>query len=94
MQLHKTVFGTSGKVDFLGSIVSICDPHFSLLVTILNQAIFSKPCGGPKIGAALHTRQYQKGIRISDSQMKEIYLKHCTQQPNWNFSIIPSKKVN
>jgi len=49
----------------------------------------TKTAAGLKIRASLHTKQYQKGIRIGDSQMKEIHLQHHTQRPKWNYSIAP-----
>jgi hypothetical protein len=54
----------------------------------------TKTAGGLKIHAALHRKQYQKGIRIADKQMKELKLKHHTQRPKWNYSISPLKNVN
>lgn len=53
-----------------------------------------KTSAGLKIRAALHTQQYQRGIRICDKEMKEINLKHYTQRPKWNYSISPSKNAN
>ena len=62
--------------------------------TVLKFIRTTKTSGGLKIRAALHTKQYQKGIRIADKQMKEINLKHYTQRPKWNYSISPLKNVN
>ena len=62
--------------------------------TVLKFIRTTKTCAGLKIRAALHTKQYQKGIRISDNQMKEINLKHYTLRPKWNYSISPVKNVN
>jgi hypothetical protein len=50
----------------------------------------AKTAAGLKIRAALHTKQYQKGIRIGDDQMRKVNLKHYTQRPNWNYSIAPA----
>ncbi|MFH2219951.1 MAG: ISAzo13 family transposase, partial [Pseudomonadota bacterium] len=62
--------------------------------TVLKFIRTTKTSAGFKIRAALHTQQYQKGIRIFDKQMEEINLKQYTQRPNWNYSISPAKNVN
>ena len=62
--------------------------------TVLKFIRTTKTSAGLKIRAALHTKQYQRGIRISDKQMKQVNLKHYTQRPNWNNSISPVKNVN
>ena len=62
--------------------------------TVLKFIRTTKTAAGLKIRAALHTKQYQKGIRICDNQMREINLKYYTQRPNWNYSISPVKNVN
>jgi len=62
--------------------------------TVLKFIRTTKTQAGLKIRAALHTKQYQRGIRISDRQMKEINLKNYTQRPKWNYSISPTKYVN
>jgi hypothetical protein len=62
--------------------------------TVLKFIRTTKTSAGLKIRAALHTKKYQKGIRIDDKQMKEISLKHYTQRPKWNYSISPVKNVN
>jgi len=62
--------------------------------TVLKFIRTTKTCAGLKIRATLHTKQYQRGIRVCDSQMKTLNLKHYTQRPNWNYSISPAKYVN
>ena len=62
--------------------------------TVLKFIRTTKTSAGLKIRAALHTKKYQKGIRIGDKQMKEINLKCYTQRPKWNYSISPAKNVN
>jgi hypothetical protein len=62
--------------------------------TVLKFIRTTKTSTGLKIRAALHTKKYQKGIRICDKQMKEVNLKHYTLRPNWNYSISPAKNVN
>jgi len=62
--------------------------------TVLKFIRTTKTQAGLKIRAALHTKQYQRGIRISDRQIKQINLKNYTQRPKWNYSISPTKYVN
>jgi len=62
--------------------------------TVLKFIRTTKTSAGLKIRAALHTKKYQKGIRIDDKQIKEISLKHYTQRPKWNYSISPVENVN
>ncbi|MBW2177903.1 MAG: hypothetical protein JRH03_13325, partial [Deltaproteobacteria bacterium] len=59
--------------------------------TILQISRVRKTSTGLKIRAFLNKKQYFKGIRISDRQMKEVTLKRYTSRPNWNYSICPSK---
>jgi hypothetical protein len=62
--------------------------------TVLKFIRTTKTSAGLKIRASLHTKQYQKGIRIGDKQMEEISLKYYTQRQKWNYSISPVKNVN
>ena len=62
--------------------------------TVLKFIRTTKTSAGLKIRASLHTKQYQKGIRIGDKQMEEINLNYYTQRPKWNYSISPAKYVN
>jgi hypothetical protein len=62
--------------------------------TVLKFIRTTKTSAGLKLRAALHTKQYKKGIRICDKQMKEINLKHYTQRQNWYYSTSPVKNVN
>lgn len=57
--------------------------------TVLKFIRTTKTDAGLKIRAALNTKQYQKGIRISDKQMQHINVKHYTQRPEWNYSVSP-----
>jgi hypothetical protein len=57
--------------------------------TVLNFIRTTKTMAGLKIRAVLKTKQYQRGIRISDKQMQNINLKFYTQRPEWNYSISP-----
>jgi hypothetical protein len=58
--------------------------------TVLNFIRTTKTQAGLKIRAFINKKQYLKGIRISDRQMKDIALKRYTLRPNWNYSICPS----
>ncbi len=42
---------------------------------------------GLKVEAVLNEQKYEKGIKISDSQMMEINLKRGDRLPNWNYEI-------
>jgi hypothetical protein len=44
---------------------------------------------GLKVEALLNNKEYQKGIKISDSQMKSINLVRDDELPLWNYSLIP-----
>jgi len=57
--------------------------------TILKFIRTTKTKAGLKIRTALNTRQYQKGIRISDKQMQNVNVKYFTQRPEWNYAISP-----
>ena len=59
--------------------------------TVLKFIRTTSTSAGLKIRAVLNRKQYQKGIRISDSEMKSLNLKHYTQRPNWNYAISPAK---
>jgi hypothetical protein len=59
--------------------------------TVLKFIRTTKTSAGLKIRAFLNKKQYLKGIKISDRQMKDIALNRYTLRPNWNYSICPSK---
>jgi len=44
---------------------------------------------GLQVEAILNQKQYEKGIKISDQQMKEISIKHHDILPQWNYQIMP-----
>jgi len=62
--------------------------------TVLKFIRTTKTSTGLRIRAALHKKEYQKGIRICDKQMEEINLKFYTQRPDWNYSIGAVENVN
>lgn len=45
---------------------------------------------GLKVEAILNKREYQKGIKITDNQMKEINLIRHSVLPEWNYTISPN----
>jgi hypothetical protein len=45
---------------------------------------------GLTVDAFLNTRQYEKGTKISNAQMKEIHLSRHDRLPDWNYSISPN----
>ena len=44
---------------------------------------------GLEVEAVLTNKAYQKGIKVSDSQMKEINVVWHDELPQWNYSLIP-----
>ncbi len=44
---------------------------------------------GLQIEAILNEKQYEKGIKISDQQMKEINIRNHEILPQWNYEIMP-----
>ena len=56
---------------------------------ILNQIRKTTTQQGLKVDAILNEKKYEKGIKISDDQMKEINLKKHDILPQWNYTIAP-----
>lgn len=44
---------------------------------------------GLSVEAVLNDKEYQKGIKVSDSQMKSINLTRSDEMPFWNYSLLP-----
>ena len=44
---------------------------------------------GLKVDSVLDTRTYQKGIKVSDAQMKALDIRGGAFHPDWNYSVIP-----
>lgn len=44
---------------------------------------------GLRVNAILNDKEYQKGIKVSDNQMKEINLVRHDELPQWNYSLVP-----
>ncbi len=52
------------------------------------------PTTGLKIGSALDTRAYEKGIKVSDAQMKALDIQGDPFHPEWNYTIRPRAVAN
>jgi hypothetical protein len=48
---------------------------------------------GLKVDAILNTKEYQKGIKISDHQMKQINHVRHDELPLWNYSLVPKGSI-
>jgi len=59
--------------------------------TVLNFISSTETETGLTIKACLIDKQYEKGIKISEGQMRGLSIKRHTLRPNWNYSICPSK---
>lgn len=59
--------------------------------TMLNFIRTTQTEQGLKVRAHLNQKQYTKGIKISDEQMEQINLRRGRLNPDWNYSIAPSK---
>lgn len=44
---------------------------------------------GLKVNAIMNTKEYQKGIKVTDDQMKQINIVRHDALPLWNYSLIP-----
>jgi hypothetical protein len=49
---------------------------------------------GLKVESALDTATYQKGIKVSDAEMKTLYIKGDEFHPEWNYTIRPRSAAN
>lgn len=59
--------------------------------TVLNFISSTETEAGLTIRAYLIDKPYEKGVKISEGQMRELSIKRHTLRPNWNYSICPSK---
>jgi hypothetical protein len=44
---------------------------------------------GLRVESALDTNTYEKGIKISDAEMKRVDIRGDTFHPEWNYTIMP-----
>ena len=59
------------------------------LQTMLNYIQTTTTAGGLNIRAYLDTREYAKGVRISDADMNALALKKRSELERWNYAISP-----
>jgi hypothetical protein len=45
---------------------------------------------GLKADAVINEKEYEKGIKVSDSQMKSINLIRHDELPQWNYAFVPN----
>jgi hypothetical protein len=57
--------------------------------TIVDLIAHTKTKTGLKIKARLTRRRYPTGIKVEDSAMEELNLKHAAFHPDWNYSLLP-----
>ncbi len=57
--------------------------------TILNDIQTTTTAGGLEVRAYLDTREYAKGVQISDADMKALALKQRSKLGKWNYTISP-----
>ena len=57
--------------------------------TILNYICTTKTKTGLEVNASIDEAIYEKGIKISDQQLKKINIKYHDILPQWNYSIFP-----
>jgi hypothetical protein len=48
---------------------------------------------GLKVDAVLNNKEYQKGIKVTDHQMKQINLVRHDELPLWNYSLVPRDRI-
>ncbi len=58
--------------------------------TVLNFIRSTRTDAGLTIKACLMGKKYNKGIKISDGQMRELSIVRHTLRPQWNYSICPN----
>jgi hypothetical protein len=46
------------------------------------------------VNAILDENTYEKGIKISDAEMKQINIKFHDVLPQWNYTIFPTENPN
>ena len=60
--------------------------------TIVNMIGATTTKSGLKIKARLDRNKYETGIKISDSEMKELKIQYHRLHPKWNYTIFPREK--
>lgn len=59
--------------------------------TALNFIRSTKTTGGLRVCARLNTKQYEKGIKVTDAQMQQLNLQYLEERSSWNYSIVQSE---
>ena len=59
--------------------------------TILNYINTTKTKTGLRVKAILDETVYEKGIKISNIEMKKLNIKYHDVLPKWNYTIFPSE---
>jgi hypothetical protein len=57
--------------------------------TVVNLISATTTRRGLRVKAVLDKRRYETGVKISDEQMKELNIRPHSQNPEWNYSILP-----
>ena len=61
--------------------------------TVVNLIGATRTKTGLRIKAALDTREYEAGVKISDEEMLRINLRPHSTNPSWNYTISPSSSA-
>jgi hypothetical protein len=61
--------------------------------TVVNLIGATRTKTGLRIKAALDTRQYEPGVKISDAEMERINLRPHSTNPSWNYTISPRSNL-
>jgi hypothetical protein len=70
------------SINWAGVPLRSCDIMLNLIRNTTTQS-------GLKVNAHLNKKKYEKGIKITDEQMKEIRIKRHEELPEWNYTIYP-----
>ena len=57
--------------------------------TVVNLIGATRTQTGLRIQAALDTREYEAGVKISDEEMEHLHLRPHSTNPSWNYTISP-----
>ena len=59
--------------------------------TVLNYIATTTTAQGLKVQAILHPKDYEKGERVTDAEMKSLRCRKHKLLPEWNYTIKPSR---
>lgn len=60
---------------------------YDIMLNCIRQTTTEK---GLKVDAVLNEKKYEKGIKVTDDQMKEINIENYDHLPQWNYTIYPN----